>query len=82
MYIDKLDHISNKYNNTYPRKIKIKPINVKSIAFIKENNKEIPKFKIGIHVRISKYKNIFAKSYVSNWSEEVFVIQKVKSAVS
>ena len=48
------------------------------IDFNKENNKEGPKFKVGDHVRISKYKNIFPKGYVPNWSEEVFLINKVK----
>ena len=42
------------------------------IDFNKENNQERPKFKVGDNVRISKYKNIFAKDYVLNWSEEVF----------
>ena len=46
----------------------------------KINNKD-PKFKIGDIVRISKYKNIFAKGYVPNWSEEAFVIKKVKNTV-
>ena len=81
MYIDKLDDIVNKYNNTY-RKIKMKPVNVKPsiyIDFNKENNKEGPKFKVAENVKTSKYQNIFAKGYVSNWSEEVFVIKKVKS---
>ena len=45
--------------------------------FYKENNKEDPKFELGDHIRISKYKSIFAKDYVLNWSEEVFVIKKV-----
>ena len=40
-----------------------------------------PKFKVGDHVRISKYKNIFAKGYAANWSEEVFVINKIKNTV-
>ena len=48
---------------------------------IKKNNKEDPKFNVGDHVRISKYKFIFAKGYVPNWSEEVFVITKVKNTV-
>ena len=52
-----------------------------SIRFNKENNKEDPKFKVGNHVRISKYKNIFVKDYVPNWSEEVLVITKVKNIV-
>ena len=47
----------------------------------KGNNKEGPKFTIGDHVRISKYKNIFAKDYVPYWSEEFFVIKKVKNTV-
>ena len=76
MYIDKLAYIVNEYNNTYHSKIKMNPADVKSITYIdftKENNKENPKFEVGDHVRISKYKNIFAKGYTSNWSEEVFV---------
>ena len=84
VYIDKLDDIVNKHNNTYHRVNKRKPVNVKSstnIDFNKENNKESPKFKIGDNVRISKYKNIFAKGYILNWTEEVFVIKKVKNTV-
>ena len=45
-------------------------------------NKEDSKFKVGDHVRISKYENIFAKGYAPNWSEEVFVVSKTKSAVT
>ena len=85
MYIDKLDNIGKKYNNTCHRTIKIKPVDVKSNTFNdfnKENNMKDSKFKVGDHVRISKYKNIFAKGYVPNWSEEVFVIKKVKNTVS
>ena len=44
------------------------------IKKVKDND---PKFKIGDHVRISKYKNIFAKRYTSNWSEEIFVIKRI-----
>ena len=51
------------------------------IDFSKENNREGPKFKVGYDVRISKYKNIVAKSCVPNWSEENFVIKKVKNTV-
>ena len=82
VYIDKLDDIVDKYNNTYHSTIKMKPANVKPSTYI-EPNKEInyqdPKFKIGDIVTISKYKNIFAKGYVPNWSEEVFVLKKVKT---
>ena len=83
MYIDKLDEIVDKYNNTYHRTIKMKPVDIKPciyIAFNKENNKEGPKFKIGDNVRISKYKNIVVKGDDPNWSE-VFVIKKVKYTV-
>ena len=79
VYIDKLDDIVNKYNNTYHSTIKMKPVDVKSNTYIdssKEINDKDPKFKIGDIVRISKYKNIFAKGYVPNWCEEVFVILK------
>ena len=51
------------------------------IDFKKEVNDKDPKFKVGDHVRISKYKNIFAKGYMPNWSEEVFVISKIKNTV-
>ena len=47
----------------------------------KEINNKDPKFKVRDHVRISKYKNIFAKGYTLNWSEEVFAIKKVKNFV-
>ena len=63
----------------------MKPIDVKwniHINYSKEGNDKNPKFKIGDNVRISKYKNIFAKGYPTNWSEEVFVIKKVKNTVS
>ena len=81
VYIDKLDDIVNKYNNTYHRTIKMKPVDVKDNTYIdssEEVNDKDPKFKAGNHVRISKYKNIFAKGYTLNWSEEVFVIKEVK----
>ena len=84
VYIDKLDDIVNKYNNTYHRTIKVKPINVKDNAYInfgEEVNDKDPKFKIYDHVKILKYKNIFAKGYTPSWSEEIFVIKKVKNAV-
>ena len=75
MFIDKLDDIVNEYNNTYHTTIEMKSIVVKEIYG------KGPKFKVGDHVRISKYKNIFAKGYTPNWCEEVFVIQKVKNTV-
>ena len=84
VYIDKLDYIVNKYNNTYHTTIKMKPIDVKDNTYIntsKEINNKDPKFKVGDYVRISKYKNIFAKGYMPNWSAEVFVIKKVKNTI-
>ena len=82
VYIDKLDDIVNKYNNTYHNTIKMKPVDVKSNTYV-DSNKEInnkdPKFKIGDIVRISKYKKFFAKGYTKDWSEEVFLIKKVRT---
>ena len=78
------DNIVYKYNNIYPSTIKMKPLDVKSSTYIdfdKKNNKEDPKFKVGDHVAISKYKNIFAKGDVPNWFEESVVIIKVETTV-
>ena len=76
VYFDMLDDIVNKYNNTVHRTIKMKPIEVTDDSYAEYNedfNKKDPKFKVSDHVRISKYKNIFAKGYAPNWSKEVFV---------
>ena len=84
MYIDKLYDIVNKYNKTCHSKIKMKPVDVKSNTYIdssKEINNKDPKIKVDENVRISKYKNIFAKSYTRNWSVESFVIKKGKNTV-
>ena len=84
VYIDVLNDIVNKYNNTVHRTIKIKPIDVTNDSYVEYNeelNKKGPKFKANDHVRISKYKNIFAKGYVPNWSEEVFIVNKIKNTV-
>ena len=81
--IDKLDDINNKNDNTYST-IEIKPFNVKSNTYItssKKINDKDPKFRIGDIFRISKYKNIFVKGYVPNWSEELFVIKRIKNTV-
>ena len=80
--VDKLDDIVDEYNNAYHTTIKMKPIDVKDKDNTdKEINNKDPKFKVGDHVRISKYKSIFAKSYTLNWSEEVFFIKKIKNTV-
>ena len=62
----------------------MKPIDVTNNTYLdfgKEVNDNNPKLKVGDHVRISKYKNIFAKGYTPNWFEEVFVIKKIKNTV-
>ena len=84
VYIGKSNDIVNEYNNTYHRTIKMKSINVKDNTYVnvgKEVNDKDPKFKVGDHVRISKYKNIFAKDYTPNWSEEIFLIKEIKNTV-
>ena len=84
VYFDVLDDIVNKYNNTVHKAIKIKSIDDTDDSFVEyseESNKKDPKFQVGDHVRISKCKNIFGKGYSLNWSEEVFVINKIKNTV-
>ena len=84
MHNDKLDDIVNKYNNINHRTIPMKPIDVKDNTYIdfgKEVNDNDLKFKVGDHVRISQYKNIFAKGYTPDWSEEIFVIKKIENTV-
>ena len=83
VYIDKLDDIVEEYNK-YHTTIKMKPVDVTDNIYInvkKETNDKNPKFKAGDYVRIFKYKNIFAKGYMLNWSEEIFVIKKIKNTV-
>ena len=83
-YFDVLDDIVNKYNNTVHRTIKTKSIEVTRDSYAEYNedfNKKDPKFKVGGNVRISKHKSIFAKGYTPNWSEDIFVINKIKNTV-
>ena len=82
VFIDELDDLVNNSNNTNHRTIKMTPVDVEQGTYINLNKKishEDPKFKIVGIVRISKYKNIFAKGYVLNWAEKFFVITKVKN---
>ena len=82
---DVLDDIVNKYNNTYHRTIKTKPIDVTDDYYAEYNenlNKKDPKLKAGDNVRFSKYTSISAKGYTPNWSEEVFAISKIKNTVN
>ena len=84
VYIDKLDDIVNEYNNAYHRTIKMKLIDIKDNTYIdsvKESNDKDFKFQVGDYIRISKYKNIFAKGYTPNCSEEVVMTQELKNTV-
>ena len=81
VYFDALDDIVNKQNKTVHRSIKMKPIDTTSDSYAEYNedsNEKDPKFKVGDHVRILKYKNIFVKGYTQNWIEELFVVSKIK----
>ena len=83
-HFDVLNDIVDEYNNTYHKTIKMKPVDVKSgsfAAYNEESNEKDPKFKVNDHNRISKYKNIFAKKYTPNWSEEIFVMKKITNTV-
>ena len=85
VYFDLLDDIVDKYNNAVHRTIKKKPIDVQDDSYAEYNeepNEKNPNFKVGDHVRISKDKDVFAKGYTPNWSEEVFVVNKIKNTVS
>ena len=84
LYYDVLDDVVNKYNNAKHSTIKIKPIDIgennKSV-YIDEQNEKNSRFKVGDRVRISKFKNIFAKGYTPNWSKEIFIVDKVNDTV-
>ena len=84
VYFNDLDDIVKNYNNNVHSSIKMKPKDVADYSFFEyseETNEKDPQFKVGDDVRISKYKNIFAKGYTPNWSEEVFVVNKVQNTV-
>ena len=84
VYYDVLDDIVNKYNNTKHSTIKIKPKDVKNDnnrIYIDENNRKSARYNIGDRVRISKFKNIFAKGYTPNWSREIFIVNKINDTV-
>ena len=84
VYFSVLHDIVDKYNNIVHRTIKMEPIDVTNDSFAEyneESNKKNPRFKFGDHVSISKYKSIFAKGYVTNWSEEIFIVSKIKNTV-
>ena len=84
VYFDVLHDIVDKYNNTYHKIIKMKLVDVGDDSFTEYNeksNEKDPKFKVGDHVRISKFKNVFAKGCTPNWSAEIFVVKKIKNTV-
>ena len=84
VYFDALDDIVNIYNKTVHRSIKMKPIDTTSDSYAEYNedsNEKDPKFKVGDHVRILKYKNIFVKGYTQNQLEELFVVSKIKDTL-
>ena len=66
-----LDGVVSKYNNTKHSTIKMKPVDIKNNkrVYIDEHNEKDSRFKVGDRVRISKFKNIFAKGYTRNWSK-------------
>ena len=75
VYFVVLDDIVNKYNNTVHRNIRMKPTDVTSDSYAEYNedsSETKPKFKAGDHIRISKFKKVFTKGYIQNWSEESF----------
>ena len=85
VYYDVLDYVVNKYNNTKHSTIKMKPTDVRDNnnkrVYIDEHNKKRSRFKVGDRVRISKFKNIFAKGYTPNWSKEIFIVDKINDTV-
>ena len=85
VYYDVLDDVVNKYNNTKHSTIKMKPIYVgdnNKRVYIDEHNEKDSRFKVGDRVRISRYKNIFAKGYTPNWSKKIFIVDKINDTVS
>ena len=78
-YLPYLNKLVDQYSNTYHHSIGKKPINADYSALTEksETNPEAPKFKVNNRVRITKYKNIFSKSYTENWSKEILVINSV-----
>ena len=83
IYYDVLDDVVNKYNNTKHSTIKMKPIDVRdnTRVYIDEYNEKRSRSKVGDRVRISKFKNIFAKGYTPNWSKELFIVDKINDTV-
>ena len=83
VYYDVLDDVVNEYNNTKHNTIKMKPVDVEDNkrVYIDEHNEKDGRFKVGGRVRISKFKNIFAKGYTPNWSKEIFIVDKINDTI-
>ena len=84
VYWDVLDDVVDKYNDTVNRSIGMKPKDVKTdkkAVYVEESNEKNARFSVGNRVRISKFKNIFAKGYTPNWSKEIFAVSKIKNTV-
>ena len=83
VYYDVLDDVVNEYNNTKHNTIKMKPEDVgdNKRMYIDEHNEKDSRFKVGDRVRISKFKNIFAKGYTPIWSTEIFIVNKINDTV-
>ena len=84
VYYNVLDDVVSGYNNTKHSTIKMDPKDDKDgnkRIYIDENNKKESRFKVGDRVRISKFKNIFAKGYTPNWSKGIFFVEKINDTV-
>ena len=83
VYYDVLDDVVNEYNSTKHGTVKMKPIDVIDNKRVNNNehNEKDSRFKVGDRVRIYKFKNIFAKRYTTNWSKEIFTVDKVNDTV-
>ena len=89
IWIKDLNKLTNEYNNSYHRSIKMKPIDaslkvneniIRNNLYNFKNTNKKPKFSVGDKVRVSLLKNTFEKSYTSNWSEEIFIIDDIKTS--
>ena len=83
IYYDILDDVLNEYNNTKHNtiKMKLKDVGDNKRVYIDEHNEKDNRFKVGDRVRISKFKNIFAKGYTPNWSNEIFIVNKINDTI-
>ena len=79
-----LDDIVKKSNGTINKSIDMKPKDVSDdvkAEYVEESNEKSARFSVGERVRISKFKNVFAKEYTPNWSKEIFVVSRVNNTV-